>query len=223
MRVAKRSSLLSEQATNSLRQAIIEGEFETGQALAEAAIASQLGVSRGPLREALRRLAVEGLVEAGARGFVVVGISVREIDEIYSLRAILERFALTTAVGRATSVDRKQLRSLIIEMENAVNRNEPLLFSEIDEQFHTLFYSITRHRRLIGMWQQLAPSVRLLLDATNSADRDLAGALDHHRALLEAFEAGDSRRLIRQLDSHLKHSRELVGLAWDIHKTTGSK
>ena len=128
MEVAVRSPSLTDQVIATLRQAIIAQEFEPGESLVEATTAARLGVSRGPLREAIRRLEVEGLVEAGRRGYVVVGISNDDIDEIYSVRAVLEPFAVTLAVDRRTPKDEEELQLLQTEIDEATKSKEPFRF-----------------------------------------------------------------------------------------------
>jgi GntR family transcriptional regulator, gluconate operon transcriptional repressor len=213
MEVAVRSPSLTEQVIATLRQAIIAQEFTPGEALVEATTAARLGVSRGPLREAIRRLEVEGLVETGRRGYVVVGISDEDIDEIYSVRAVLERFALTLAVERRTPDDESELKLLQVEIERATKSGDPFRFAAADVAFHSFFYSMARHRRLQGMWEQIAPSVKILLETTNYVDRDLRSAARAHRVLLETFLSKDVERLLPVLDDHLRNSRRLVFLA----------
>ncbi len=224
MEVAVRSPSLTEQVIATLRQAIIAQEFEPGEALVEATTAARLGVSRGPLREAIRRLEVEGLVEAGRRGYVVVGISDDDIDEIYSVREVLERFAVGLAVERRTPKEEEQLQLLQAEIELATKSRDPFRFAAADVAFHSCFYSMARHRRLFSMWEQIAPSVRILLETTNYVDRDLRSAARAHRALLDAFMDKDLDRLTEVLDDHLRNSRRLVSLAQEEWRSrTGEK
>jgi GntR family transcriptional regulator of gluconate operon len=213
MEVAVRSPSLREQVIAALRQGTIAQKLEPGEALVEATTATRFGVSRGPLREAIRRLEVEGLVEAGRRGYVVLGISDDEIDEIYSVRATLERFAVSLAVERRTPKDEEQLEFLQAEIERATKSRDPFRFAAADVAFHACFYSMARHRRLLSMWEQIAPSVRILLETTNYVDRDLRSAARAHRALLEAFMDKDLDRLTEVLNDHLHNSRQLVSLA----------
>jgi GntR family transcriptional regulator, gluconate operon transcriptional repressor len=218
-----RSPSLTEQVIATLRQAIIAQEFEPGESLVEATTAARLGVSRGPLREAIHRLEIEGLVKAGRRGYVVVGISEEDIDEIYTLRGVLERLAVTLACERRTPEDNDRLRVLLNEMEEATKSKEPIRFAAADIAFHSFFYTMARHRRLLGMWEQIAPSVEILLETTNYVDRDLAFAAQAHRSFLEAFLADDLPSLFDLLDEHLRHSRELVVVAQEEWRSRSSQ
>jgi GntR family transcriptional regulator of gluconate operon len=215
MEVAVRSPSLTEQVIATLRQAIIAQEFEPGEALVEATTAARLGVSRGPMREAIRRLEVEGLVEAGRRGYLVVGISDDDIDEIYSVRGVLERLAITLAVERRTPEEEDQLQLLQAEIDEAAKSKDAIRFAAADVAFHSFFYNMARNRRLFGMWEQIAPSVKLLLETTNYIDRDLRSAARAHRALLVAFIDNDLDGLSNILEDHLRNSRRLVARAQD--------
>lgn len=213
LRAVKRSPSLGEQVANVLRNAIVSGEMRAGEQVLEEKVAVELGVSRGPVREAFQRLAFEGLLDGHSRGYVVLGITAEDIDEIYSLRQALESLAAMRALGQASVDDDARLRLLVEKMGEAVRAGDGLWVAHLDVAFHSSFFTLAHHRRLMGAWEQLAPSVTLLLEVSNTTDRDLPAATVAHETLLKYFVARDRVALKAELQDHLKHAGALVAKA----------
>ena len=209
----ERPQPLGEQLANSLRFAIVTGELPAGERLVEARVAGQFGVSRTLVREALAQLNAEGLVCGGSRGYVVLGMSEDDIAEVYGLRQNLESLAVSLAVDHATAADDERLASLVEEMRDAATAGDGTAFASLDIEFHSVFYQLARHRRLLNAWNNLSPSVALLLQVSNAADRDLNVPAQAHAALVDAFVTRDLQRLESELSSHLTHAAELVANA----------
>jgi GntR family transcriptional regulator of gluconate operon len=197
--------------TRALRTAIVTEQLKPGERLAEESLGKELDVSRGPVREALRQLEIEGLIEpALRRGYVVVGISDADIDEIFSLRGAIEPLALSLSMQQVQPDSVQQLEHLIDDMLEAGRAHDPARFAAADVAFHSHFYVMAGHRRLRSAWEHLAPQVTLLLEVSNAIDRDLEAAALAHQSLLEAFEAQDVDRLMSALVFHLSNSRQLI-------------
>jgi DNA-binding GntR family transcriptional regulator len=209
----ERAPLLAAQVATTLRNAIVAEELQPGERLVEEKTAAEFGVSRASLREALRQLSHEGLLKDVGRGYVVVGISAEDIAEIFSLRLALEGMAISLAVKQATSDDDSRLSKIVSDMKRAAAEKEGLRFDSLDIDFHSTFYEVARHSRLTNAWLQLAPSVILLLEVSNTTNRDLASAARSHALLVSAFVARDTSRLQEELQRHLDRSSKLVARA----------
>ena len=149
---------------SSLRAAILDGTLKAGAHLIEAELANQMGVSRGPIREALAELEEEGLVVKYAyKGTFVASFSARDVREIYSLRCLLEGYAARLAAVRIRPKDIERLESIINSMEEAADAGDLDMLVERDIQFHREICRLSGHSLLFATWSKLASRVRLFL------------------------------------------------------------
>ncbi|MFC7625698.1 GntR family transcriptional regulator [Microlunatus sp. GCM10028923] len=194
--------------TDRLRREIVSGQIPAGTHLVEGRLSELFGVSRGPVRDSLRQLEAEGLVEARRRGVYVRGMSLEDIDELYSLRTMLEREALQLAMGRETT-DWSEARRSLEEMTEAAERGDVEAFAHADLEFHTAFYRSAGHRRLGNVWAQYKPTFAAMLSVTNAQDaRDLRPTLSDHVQLLDALAAKDHTTVLDLLADHIEGSRQ---------------
>lgn len=204
---------LGEQVGAQLRRLIVRGELRPGQHLVEAQLAEQLGVSRGPVRDALAQMLNEGLVEQGRRGIRVVGFSEREIRELYDVRLAVETLATSRCLERRVEVDWSTFSDALDAMESAANEQRAAEFAAADLHFHGLFYRNADNRRLVQIWEQYHPTFALLLEMATSQDADLHPSLEAHRALLQLVHDGDQAALATELTSHFYGSRQRLSRA----------
>ncbi|WP_199257097.1 GntR family transcriptional regulator [Tomitella fengzijianii] len=190
-----------------LRELIIEGVFRPGEQVGEAFLAGRLQVSRGPVREALQRLAQEGLVVSHRnRGMFVVELAPRDIAEIYSARAALELAAADDLAGRAAperAAVAARLRAIIEPMPAHVRRGDWPAVARADLAFHSTLVARTGNGRLTRIYATLAAETRIcMLDLGRAYLRpqDLPG--EHHR-LVDLLEAGDGPELRTAIRAHL--------------------
>src|SRR5262249_26781837 len=144
---------LADSVTETLREAILTGQLEPGQKLAEESVTRQLGVSNGPLREALARLGRERLIRRQAKNCpVVADLSARDLSEIYSLRAMLEVLAQLLVVRNPSSDLLARLEENLRVLEHATTAEER---ARLDLHFHELFVRACGHERLVDLWETL--------------------------------------------------------------------
>src|SRR4051812_47618325 len=142
-----RGAGLSHAIVSELKQLIYSGEFKPGERLNEAALALRMGTSRGPIREAIKVLAGLGLVTAVAnRGVFVRQLSLREMLEIYELRALVFGYAADRACEHFTEEHRKQMEALLDAMDAACEAEDGTLYYELNLQFHSLILEISNNR-----------------------------------------------------------------------------
>ncbi len=200
-----RPTALGTQLADLLRARIVLGELETGVHLVEDQLAAQHDVSRGPVRDALRILQAEGLVEPRRRGFHVRGISTHDIDELYEVREALEQLACRLAIAQQANLS--DCRTRLDEMFAAADKGDAHAFAVSDLAFHEHFYAVSGNHRLVNMWAQLQPTFAALVEVTTAQDGDLHPAAEDHERLLELAEAGDADGHSSQLAQHLAGSR----------------
>lgn len=201
----------------SLRRLIITGEISPGTHLVEAQLSESYAVSRGPVRDALKKLETEGLVESRRRGVFVIGLSTDDIHELYSLRHVLEREAVTRCVQTEAELDWSAARASLAAMADAGEGGDVATFAEADLDFHSAFYVLSGHRRLDSVWQQYRPTFADMLTVTNTVDRDLRPTVQDHADLLESVV---ERRLDESLDrlrSHVEGSLDRMLTAYARH------
>ncbi len=205
---------LGSQVAAVLREAIAAGELVRGERLIEVELAEKFGVSRGPVRDAIRILQLEGLVESLPPGMVVTGIDHESINEIYSLRGAIEGLALRLSVARQGD-DYQEISWHVEAMERAAEANDPAEFARADVAFHNEICVVSRHRRLADVWQRYEPIMMTLLRLTVSLDQDLTSSADKHRKLLEMMKAGDTEAASIELSDHLEGSRARMVKVWE--------
>ncbi|MFH8572649.1 GntR family transcriptional regulator [Streptomyces sp. NPDC017993] len=194
---------LGERVAHQLRVLIVSGQLDPGTHLVEGALADRFDVSRGPIRDALRLLEAEGLVESRRRGVYVTGLDEDDIDELFTLRESLERLAITRAIDRAGKNETDALEPLVTAMMEAADKGDPTAFAQADLEFHSTFYALAGHRRLTAVWEQYRPVFAVILDVTNTQDRDLRPAAEAHADLLRAIRSRDVTEATSLLSSHL--------------------
>ena len=189
--------VLRQEVLTALRTAILANEISAGSRLLEADVAEQMGVSRAPVREAIRHLEQEGLVEIFPhRGAVVVGLPEAEIDAIYELRAVIEGRATAASVGSVGEAELQRLEALIDEMRVAIKAHEVEAIAEFDLRFHGLIVEWSGLTLLRHIWSSLDGLVRVrsyqALDRPGStAKYFLKNAGSSHTVLVDALRAGD--------------------------------
>ncbi|SEB64425.1 transcriptional regulator, GntR family [Paramicrobacterium humi] len=199
-----------EQVTEHLRDSIVSGELPRGQRLVEEQLAEQFGVSRGPIRDALRRLEIESLVESRGNGTYVIGIDVRDIDELYSLREAIELLAADLALSNVGGDGWGEMAACVETLENAADARDGDGFAAADIQFHNLIYALSGHRRLADVWRQYSPILGTLLRTTVHVELDLHESAGKHRTLLELMKTGDGQAVAKELREHLEGSHQLM-------------
>ncbi|WP_104134906.1 GntR family transcriptional regulator [Cryobacterium sp. Y62] len=203
----QRPAGLGDQVANELRRQIITQSLQTGVLLVEEKLATDFGVSRGPIRDAIRILTQEGLVISTGRSASVVGLSAADIDELFTLRASLELLALRVALGEhADELDQNLARSLAA-MTRAAETGDTAAFTRADVQFHSSFYAASHHRRLSDVWSQYQPTIENLLLVANLEHTGLPLALQSHVYLAGLIQTRAFQPASNELESHLDRSR----------------
>jgi DNA-binding GntR family transcriptional regulator len=204
------SPSLTDRVTEQIRAAIVLGQLAPGEKLTETILATQLGISRSPVREALSRLEVMGLVKSSASysSACVWSPTEQDVDEIYCLRATLETYASERALPCLTEEDFAQLEQEINKQESLVKLMDYVALVNSDRLFHELVVLRANSSRLLLFWDQLISQWEVLTVRRwrFDADRAMNRMLADHRAILEALRAKDIA-LLAQL--HRRINKEL--------------
>ena len=199
---------LADEVAQQLFQAIMTGKIMQGQRINEAKIAQALQVSRAPVREAIMQLSKQGLITRIAnRGAFVISLSQRDVEEIWSLRSVLEQFAITKLITHATTETFLALHALVREMrEVPLSEEGDQRLAALDLGFHEALITATKHTRLLNAWVTLCNQTQLLLYSSIHQQHDPAGITQGHEDILAALEQRDAAMAYRVLEGHLNAS-----------------
>ena len=198
-----------------VRRAIASGDFPPGAQLYESDLARQLGVSRGPLREGLQRLAQEGLlVSIRNRGLFVVELTPEHVRDMYLARSAVERCAADVLVRGEHAAAADALEGALAAMAQATEAGDSHGVAEADIRFHETLVELTGSQRLRRIHGTQAAEARICIHALGSTYADDVARVDEHRAIVEALRAGDAELLDRLLVAHMDDAvAELVELS----------
>ena len=204
-RIAPRT--LKENVIDILRQYIIEGTLPSGTEFNQAQIAERLGISRGPIREALGQLEQEGLIEnIPYKGVMVTEITPRYVEELYSARAVLETMSLARFMQSMTPDDLAMLHHIVDEMRDAAKAENLLQLAELDLAFHEYLLRAADHQLALRLWKVLEVGVRRCMHIRHKIYTFLDEVVGTHPALINAIEAGDQAAATAELYQHITES-----------------
>jgi DNA-binding GntR family transcriptional regulator len=187
-----------------LRVAIMRGTLEPGTQLGETDLARQLGVSRGPLREAMQRLVQEGLLRSERhRGLFVIELDEAGIRDVYRTRRVVERAAGELILSRDVDQVAARLAEVHDEMRQAAEAGDRDALVEADLDFHEAFVEESGSIRLVRMSRTLLVETRMCLSAMADTYEFPHEVAEEHGAIVDAIRARDQDRLFRLLDDHM--------------------
>lgn len=191
-----------------LREAILSGELRPGLKLVEAELAERFGTSRGPIREAIRELAREGLVvELPRRGTVVSTLSARDLAEVYAVREALEVGASRTVIATASDAELQDLERHIVALETGSDYLETAVH---DLEFHRAIVALAANSRMAAVYDHMLTQTMLLLRTAAEGNPTLRSGLRRsaHRDILEALVGRDEERARAAIEEHYRYAEE---------------
>jgi len=192
-----------------LRHGIVHGDLAPGERLRSDALATELNVSRTPVREALRKLEAEGLVAHAGSRLVVRAFTEQDLTELFYVREALEGMAARLAAENATPAEIDAIRELLEDMDAVRQRKDVGVFRRLTAEFHQLVCRASHNDRLLQLSQSLLDHVRQFQTSTLYREGRLAEALNEHRKLLAAIEARDGESAERLAREHRRRTLEL--------------
>ena len=202
---------LREVVFNTLRQAIIQGEFQPGERLMEVTLASKLGVSRTPVREAIRMLELEGLVVMIPRkGAEVANITVKDLKDALEVRMAMEALSVKLACERIDEAGKEELKDACMKFKEAINSKLVPAIVEGDEAFHNTIYKISQNQKLINIAQNLREQVyryRVEYVKDFSYHEKL---IKEHDLITMAILRGDKEAAEKIMNEHIYNQEQIV-------------
>jgi DNA-binding GntR family transcriptional regulator len=200
---------LTERIVTELRRQIIHGELPEGAPLRQERIAATLGVSRVPLREAIRRLEAEGLVETQLhKGAVVTSLSLDEIEELFEIRIRLETWLFETAIPHLTPDDLAAAEAITEEARTTGNAQN---WGELNWRFHEMLYRPSGHGMALKLLRTVHDNANRYVNLQIAVVKDVDRELSDHRTLIRFARLGDIRRGVAALRGHIQRvSQSLI-------------
>lgn len=194
-----------------LRTAILRGELKPGERLMELQLADQLGVSRTPVREAIRMLEQEGLaVTTPRKGAQVARMTEKDMEEVLQIRTVLEELAARLSCGRITEKELDELRAAMVNFEQKTENGSLEEMGEADSAFHDVIYRASGNQKLLNLLNNLREQIfRYRIEYLK--DRSSYPVLiREHREICEALQMRDGERASKKVRLHLKNQEEVM-------------
>lgn len=200
-----------EKAYSAIRNGILSGEFAAGSHLKEEELAVQIGVSRTPVREALRRLNAEDFVKfTPNHGAHVSSWTPEYVEEVFILRAKIEAYAAEVAATRIGADQIRKMEEWASRMEVIARQHDAGFLDEIaacNQKFHALLIDSTKSEHIARLLSWLVQMPIVLRTFENYGDDDLRRSLAHHREIIEALRVGDGRWAAAVMETHIYSAR----------------
>lgn len=197
---------LADQVFDHLENDILSGKYQRGEILTESKLCAEMGVSRTPIREALRRLEQEHIIEESGKGSVVIGINEKDLEDIFLIRKSLECMAASLAAKNRTDEQLKDLKEALEFQEFYLNKNDPDQIKLMDNRFHETLYklsgSTTFYDTLVPLHKKIQKYRRASVENSSRA----AASVAEHRKIYEAIEAKNSTAAAKYASEHVENA-----------------
>ena len=197
---------LADQVFDHLENDILSGKYQRGEILTESKLSAELGVSRTPIREALRRLEQEHIIEESGKGSVVIGINEKDLEDIFMIRKSLECQVAALAAKNRTEEQLKQLREALEFQEFYLNKKDPDQIKLMDSRFHETLYKLSG---ITAFYDTLVPLHKKIqkyrrASVTNSSRAEASVA--EHRKIYEAIESQNTALAAKYASEHVENA-----------------
>ena len=205
-----RAVSLADQIFDKLENDILVGEYRKGEVLTELKLSETLGVSRTPIREALRRLEQENIITMSTKGAVVIGISPEDIEAIYEMRVRIEGYAARCAAMKASDEEIKALFDIVELQEFYIHKEDAQRIMECDSRFHRMLYkmsgSVPIYTTLSELHKKIIKFRRVSVEMSERAKR----SNEEHRAIYEAIASRNGELVEALTVKHIENARESI-------------
>lgn len=196
---------------NTLRQAILRGELQPGERLMEIQLAQRLGVSRTPVREAIRKLELEGLVlMIPRRGAEVAEITRQDLEDVLEVRAALEELAVKDACEHITDEQLQNLKKAANEFKRSLEGTDLVACAEADIHFHEIIYAATNNKRLVQMLNNLREQMYRYRMENLKDKRTYRTLVEEHDAIRRALKKHDKEKAGAAINVHIENQRRSI-------------
>ena len=197
---------LADQVFDHLENDILSGKYQRGEILTESKLSAELGVSRTPIREALRRLEQEHIIEESGKGSVVIGINEKDLEDIFMIRKSLECQVAALAAKNRTEEQLKQLREALEFQEFYLNKNDPDQIKLMDSRFHETLYKLSGSTAFYDTLVPLHKKIQKYRRASVTNSSRAEASVAEHRKIYEAIEAKNTALAAKYASEHVENA-----------------
>ena len=201
---------LADQVFERLESDILLGKYPRGSYLTELALVEDLGVSRTPIREALRRLEQEHIIEVSSRGILVLGVTAEDLADIYAMRVEVEPMVAARAATSATEEEIAELREAVELQAYYVSRRDSDRIKFMDSRFHELLYRASHSTVFYDTLLPLHKKVQKFRKASVENESRADKSYDEHSAILAAIEKRDSAAAFAAMRAHVENAKKHI-------------
>ena len=201
-----KNTSLANQVFAAIEKNILTGVYPAGEPISEPRLSAELGVSRTPIREALTRLEAERLIKQTSSGMVVVGISKKDVEEMYAVKKAMEPYATELAVKNMSAEGLEKLREILEQQEFYVTKSNAEKIKDLDTDFHDIIYRESASPTLESILSPLHHKLmRFRKVSLQFSDRSTQ-SVEEHKQLFEAIEAGDAKKAKELMAEHVNNA-----------------
>ena len=197
---------LADQVFEHIERDILSGKYERGEIITEGKLSAELGVSRTPVREALRRLDQEHLIEESGKGSVVIGISEKDLEDIFLIRKQLECLAASMAAKNHTDEQLAELKETLELQEFYVAKADTEHVKYMDNKFHRILYKLTGSTVFYDTLVPLHRKIQKYRRASLQSKSRAAESVQEHRKIYEAIALGDEKLAYETVLEHIENA-----------------
>lgn len=197
---------LADQVFDHLENDILSGKYQRGEILTESKLSAELGVSRTPIREALRRLAQEHIIEETGKGSVVIGINEKDLEDIFMIRKSLECQVAALAAKNRTDEQLKQLREALEFQEFYLNKKDPDQIKLMDSRFHETLYKLSGSTAFYDTLVPLHKKIQKYRRASVANSSRAEASVAEHRKIYEAIESQNTALAAKYASEHVENA-----------------
>lgn len=201
---------LADQVFEHLENDILSGKYTRGEVLCESRLCTELGVSRTPIREALRRLEQEHLLEDTQKGLVVIGITEKDLEDIFLIREQIEGLAASMAATHRTEEQLNELREVLELQEFYLNKHDAEHIKHMDNKFHSTLYKLSGSMAFYDTLVPLHKKVQKYRKASVEMHSRAMASVEEHRQIFEAIAAGDAQKAMEYSKQHVMRAHEHI-------------
>ena len=201
---------LADQVFERLESDILLGKYQRGEYLTELALVEDLGVSRTPIREALRRLEQEHVIEVSSRGILVLGVTAEDLADIYAMRLVVEPMVAARAAVAATEDEIAELREAVALQQYYVGRHDSDHIKFMDSRFHELLYSASHSTVFYDTLLPLHKKVQKYRKASVENESRADQSFEEHGAILAAIERRDADAAYAAMRTHVENAKKHI-------------
>jgi DNA-binding GntR family transcriptional regulator len=202
---------LSDRILTIIERAILTGSIKPGERLIETELARNLEISKSPVREALKRLEGEGIVQLVPRkGYFVRDIDRKSIEDFFDVMFILEPTSALLSLKKKSETVCSEIDEILDNMDRCLRKKDYESYRALNDQFHGLFYSLTENEWIIKISRMLRKQAYILRSLSLYTKDRFLSSIEEHRAIADAYKKGDKRLLEKAMKNHLTMFKENI-------------